>query len=152
MIEYQADELTVAQRLGFLELVAFGRPTTDQIGTQFLELLVGDAERIHEFGRIADLIAQTEQRDGFPVQVAGVQLAEKFRQRIGQFAVAQGRGADDQGLVIRQRLRGDLGDVEQRDFVFGKLLFDLLGDLAGVAGIGGVEQTNLGHEGYLVAG
>jgi hypothetical protein len=35
-------------------------------------------------------------------------------------------------------------------FPFLELLFDPLGDLAGVAGVGGVEQTDLGHGDYLM--
>lgn len=94
-------------------------------------------------GAILELLLQT-------IQIRTFQSRQKLGQGFRQFAVAQGRSTEDQRIASGQIVRPGALDVEQFDFTFVELLLDHLGDFAGITGIGGVEQTYLGHDDYLV--
>ncbi|MNE31897.1 hypothetical protein D3C80_1254870 [compost metagenome] len=119
-----------------------------------------NAHAIEELVGITHLVAQTEEGHGLAGEIDVLQLRQEFLpalvlavgRQARQLAVAQGRRADDQVLVLGQVLGRGAVDVQRvRHGVVVEAFLDHFGHLAGLARVGAEEESNPGHNSPLTA-
>merc|ERR1719399_519065 len=144
LVEGEAKELTVDDRLGVVEGVPIGGHVADHLGAGRREVAVDLLNGVAEVVAVGARVTQAEDSHGLAAKVKAVDLLKEVIPGSGRAllvgAGVPGGGADNEGVVLRQ----GVGPVHLRDVLglSAQGLGDQPGDLLGLARDGPEEHAH----------